>query len=291
MRKSSSAITLVFFIVALIVVGFLVVGLYRIFRKIMKGQGSDISQTPIEEMEGKPITDGRLRKLADWKNYYLVGIKLIKESEYHYKLLIKYDWNNLARSLELYTRDQMLEEEKRRLAGERQTAFDQIVDVLDDTTAAEGEILDWEKDPQMQAISNTTESLLGLDGDRVLAQTRNAQAAIDLLVPQITQEGLNDLFRILDNLRMDIEMKQVMDIKMEGRMMTLRMPLYLAGRKEKGTIFRFDPEYTLRDLKSQMPFTQRIKKMFNKIEIWVMDSQMVAFPVGQRKRMIVIPLI
>lgn len=289
-KSSNSAVTLIIFIVTLAMVGLLIIGIYRLYRKMMKDRGMDLSQTPIEDAEGVPILDSRLRKLSNWNNYYLVGIKLIKESEYHYKLLIKYDFNNLARSLDLYTRDQLLEEQKRRLYKERQTAFDQIVDVLDDTTAGQGEMLDWETDPQMQAISNTTESLLGLDGDKVLAQTRNAQSAIDLLVPEITQEGLNDLFMILDRLRMDVELKEVIDLQMVGRKMTLKLPLYLAGRREKGTIFRFDPEYTLRDLTSQMPFSQRIKTLFNKIEIWVMDSQMVAFPVGQRKRMIVIPL-
>ena len=280
-QVGNNSFTLVFLIVTLVMVGLLIVGIYKIYRNIMISKGMDISQTPIEEIEGMPITDRRLRKLANWNNYYLVSIKLIKESEYNYKLLIKYDWNNFSRSLDLYSRDQLSEEKSRRLAGERQTAFDQIVDILDNTTATTGTQLDWETDPQMQAISNSTESLLGLDVDKVLAQTRNAQAAIDVLLPEITQEGLNDLYMILDRLRLDIELKQVIDLQIENRMMTLKLPLYLAGQREKGTIFRFDPEYTLQGLKS----------IFYRIEIWVMDSQMVAFPIEHKEKMIVVPLL
>ena len=279
--------SLFFFIVAFVIVFLFVYAILAGYRVWTRGTEQDIDIIEKENTEGIPITDPRLMKLSAPRLYYLAKIHLVKLAENQYKLVIEYNWNNITRSLDLYRQDLILQEQLRRSDRNAQTAFDQIVDKLDNSTARSGDILDWKYDPTMQQVSDSTEEALGFTADEQLTQAKNIMA-IQAMVPQVTQKDLNDMFAFLDMLRMDLELKSVIDLEFQNREMKLSLPVRLVGRSKDGVLLRFDPQ-TLVGLGAGMG--DQVRSLFRTIDIWVFDDKFIMYPKDMRDRMISISLI
>tara|TARA_R100001163_G_C5063996_1_gene201446 strand:+ start:2041 stop:2973 length:933 start_codon:yes stop_codon:yes gene_type:complete len=291
--RTSDALKAVLFVVAVVMVIMICFGLYSVFRKNKSNQGTDIDQvlqeTQIDTIPiGMPIIDPKLQKLDRVANFYLAKFKLNKMAQDQYTLDFDYDFNNLVRSFDLYTQDLILEEERRRQTGKRETAFDQIVDQLDGR--GNGSTQDWEQDPLMMNISDETEQALGLNSETNLEKTRNAKANLKN-IPKLDQESIDNFFNLIDQINFDLKLQNIMDFKIKNRRIITRLPLRLIGRNNNNDILlRFTP--------SELTFTQQFKNVTGKnianliesLDFWITSNYIFIYPTNNKEKLIKIPI-
>lgn len=257
--------TLLFLSLSLLFVGLIVWGFYKLVYK-----PEEIDQSVVDG--GQLITDPYLRRLSNWRNYHLIGYRLEKQNSDQYQLIIHFNWNRVQESLLSYREEK--KQEKIKNIKQAQTIFDNIVDALDNTTKG-NEILDWKQDPLMERVSNNTLDLFEIN------ELAEIERAAKQEGPVMTPEELDSLFYYLDLINLDLELKQLLGLKLNNRLMEIKVPLKVVQNNTDSTLLLFDP-----------PKSNKDKSMVNKLKavhFLISQNQLIINPVDSKpeERMII----
>lgn len=274
-----------FFILAIIFVFLVVWTIYALFKRFNIYNNSVVLEPDNGGDNGLPIVETKLRRFAVFNSIYLVDMKLIAKPELdNYTMVIKYDWNNLGITLGLYKED-LLKEQNRvnQIIASTPTPFDKVVNILDNFESGGsgnktqgGDLSDWRDNTMIQNVSTNTSTLFNLPIGTT-GQTNN----IDNMIPQVSQGDIDHIFSVLDRMRVDMDMKDVVDFEVENRKMTLQLPIKVIDRNEDSVLMRFDPA----DLKNT--FDTDILRSF---DLRVYSDKMVLSPIDIPDRQFIIPL-
>jgi hypothetical protein len=271
-----------FFIFAILFVILLIYAMYSLFKRSV---AYNITGNPVDSSQNDlPIIESKLRRFSTFNDIYMAEVKMLATPQLdNYILVVKYDWNNLGITLEKYNQDMLNEQRKLdQIKANTPTPFDQVVHILDnfesDNTGNKtknGDLNDWRNDPYLKKVSNDTSSLFGLSQvDNVSDKTK-----MQNVLPQVSQADINHLFSVLDRMRMDMNLQDVIDLEVENRKMTLKLPIKVFDRNDDSVMMRFDPA----DLKNT--FDTDILRSF---DLRVFDTKVIFSPVNIPNRQVVI---
>lgn len=270
-----------FFILAIIFVFLVVWTIYTLFKRFNIYNNNVV----LEPDNGEAIVETKLRRFSTFNSIYLVDMKLIAKPELdNYTMVIKYDWNNLGITLGLYKED-LLKEQNRinQIVASTPTPFDQVVKILDNFESSGsgnktqgGDLSDWRDNTMIQNVSTNTSTLFNLPIGNT-GQSNN----VDNMIPQVSQGDIDHIFSVLDRMRVDMDMKDVVDFEVENRKMILQLPIKVIDRNDDSVLMRFDPA----DLKNT--FDTDILRSF---DLRVYNDKMVLSPIDIPDRQFIIPL-
>lgn len=230
-----------------------------------------------------PVIDDKLIKLVNWRNHMMVKFRIIKESFDKYILLVRFNANDIPQLFDIINQEELkkqIDERENRL--QKISLFDIIVQTLDQSTASQ-KVLEPEviKSKDINDVAEKTEALFGIEPEQPEPITSS--------IPTMGQSEINDLYRLLDMVEIDLELQEVISVEFKDRVLFLKIPLYRLQKTQEYTHLRFDPNQALKEL-GNTAVAQSIKTMKNIFELYFYTNQLVIFPLGQPTNRITIPL-
>ncbi|MEX0595151.1 MAG: hypothetical protein WD512_01540, partial [Candidatus Paceibacterota bacterium] len=114
-----------------------------------------------------------------------------------------------------------------------------------------GPVDEWKFDPNLKRISNKTDALFRLSGNKinfVNGGPRGTQSSSGSnggssggSLDEITQDDINQLLSLIDRLRLDMNFRDVIDMEVNNRLVTMKLPIKVIERDNSYVLMRFDP--------------------------------------------------
>lgn len=223
-------------------------------------------QAPVWD-EGEEIIDDKLRKMSQWRTYYLTNFKFVKKDSGIFHLIVEFNFNNFPQLLKM-----IAETKNTRLRQKSDISlFNYIVDMSDNSTAPEDPLEPKVVGPhELEQIDDFTKQVLGIR-DSVQAEEK---------APGADNPEIQDLFKFLDMLESDINLRDRLRVQISDRILTMKIPLLMVGKDPEKTMLRFDPNY----------FIGSTTISNNMLEVWVYDEKMVVFSASNPDKQMIVPL-
>jgi hypothetical protein len=256
------------FLIAIVIVLLLIYFGYFLYKeyKAVYGENPPVDDTIGDSDLGLPILESKLRRFSTFNDVYMAQVKIIATPDINkYFLFLKYDLNNLPISLETHKEDMIklqkkMQEDKEIADSKFVSPFDKVVNILDEFESAgtgnktSGPVDEWKFDPNLKRISNKTDALFGLSGNKinfVNPERRGSNAGSGGSssgsggtgggLDEVTQDDINQLLSFIDRLRLDMNLKDVIDLEVNNRLVTIKLPIKVIERDDSSVLMRFDP--------------------------------------------------
>lgn len=283
---------LIFFVTLFLVLSFILL-FYQIYTAIKESPVISSSSRDLD------IVDDKLIGLVNWRNYYDIEYRLVKVSENQYKLMVRFDWNKFQETIQNMYRDKIATERAKREAmanrvlGTVGNAFNQIVSSMDQSTAPaassnadvnEGELSPYQQSQQLLAMRETD-----IKTNNIFFGSQQVNwGTIDVIPVRMEASEVNDLYLLLDMIRLNMEIQGVIKVDFNDRIMNLEIPMIFVKKTIDATHLRFDPDIPIKNAHSQD--IQSLQKLTRITEMFVYSDRIVVYPANDPTKTMTIQL-
>ena len=224
----SNHISSLIFVLSILIVGiffYLLLKFYNFWSSIYP------SSTPItdtDEYPSIPMTNPILNKVSIWRSKDYIKYRLIQDEKLNYWILVKFDMNDIVKMQDLIKNKEKNINTKVPLNQQ----LENISNKLDQTTE-NGVINDWYDTSMFNNIFKNTNILFNLTPSAT--NTSNA-------VNALTQENINQLFGVVDNIDLKLNINKLMMITIKDRIIVLKIPIQLINLTDKVVTFKYQPD-------------------------------------------------
>jgi hypothetical protein len=247
------------FVLTLLIVGILIFIFLKFYNTYQ------VPAIVVSDEASLPITIPLLHNISTWKNYNLIFFRLIRESSIDpnsYTLLIKFDWNNLSKSISSF--QHQFADNRLAIKNQQTQAFNSIVDSLD-TSTLNGVINNWTNSAIFRNIALYNDFLVGISP---------SATNIDNPISNLSQTNVNAIFNFIDSVNHTvIDLKNIIYLSLKNRLLFIKLPLSLSFSTPNSTdsvTLQYRPDFSILNKINNISNTSIYNLDFN-----VFDSKII----------------